>query len=114
MDAVDAVVEAWTCTLTKAEVFRIAQAHDVICAPVQDLHDVLDDPHLRARGMLTTLDHPTLGSVLFPSTPLRFEGIDPPALRAARALGADNESVYGELLGLSAAEVAGLRDAQAI
>lgn len=114
MDAVDAVVEAWTSTLAKAEVFRIAQAHDVICAPVQDLHDVLDDPHLLARGMLTRLDHPTLGPVLFPSTPLRFEGVDPPLLRPARALGADNESVYGELLGLSAAAVAALRDAQAI
>ena len=52
MEAVDAVVEAWTRTLDKDEVFRIAQAHDVICAPVQDLHDVLDDPHLHARGML--------------------------------------------------------------
>jgi crotonobetainyl-CoA:carnitine CoA-transferase CaiB-like acyl-CoA transferase len=114
MDAVDAAVEAWTSTLPKAEVVRLAQAHDVICAPVQDLHDVLDDPHLLARGMLTRIDHPTLGPVLFPNTPLRFEGLEPLALRPARALGADNEAVYGDMLGLSTADVAALRDAQAI
>ncbi len=114
MEAVDAVVEAWTRTLGKDEVFRIAQAHDVICAPVQDLHDVLDDPHLHERGMLTRMTHPLLGAAVLPGTPLRFEGITPPALRASRALGADNEAVYGELLGLSANEVAQLRVTDAI
>ena len=42
-----------------------------------------------------------LGEAVLPSTPLRFEGIVPPPLRMSRALGADNEAVYGELLGLS-------------
>ena len=35
MAATDAAVEAWTATRTKADVFRICQQHDVICAPVQ-------------------------------------------------------------------------------
>ena len=114
MEAVDAVVETWTGTLGKHEVFRIAQAHDIICAPVQDLADVLDDPHLHERGMLTRVTHPLLGAAVMPSTPLRFEGIVPPALRVARDLGADNEAVYGELLGLSPNEVVQLRADEAI
>jgi len=114
MELVDTLVEAWTSTLPKAEVFRIAQAHDIICAPVQDLADVLDDPHLLARGMLSKQMHPMLGEAVLPSTPLRFEGIVPPPLRMSRALGADNEVVYGELLGLSPNEVAQLRAADAI
>jgi CoA:oxalate CoA-transferase len=114
MDAVDAVVEAWTSRLPKAEVFRTAQAHDVICAPVQDLVDVLDDPHLLARGMLLPSQHPLLGAAVLPTTPLRFEGLEPPPPRACRALGQDNAAVYGELLGLDAAAVAALRDQDAI
>ncbi len=114
MDAVDTAVEQWTRGLDKDAVFRIAQAHDVICAPVQDLADVLDDPHLHARGMLSRVHHPSLGDVAMPSTPLRFEGVVPPAYRDSRELGADNERVYGELLGLSANEVARLRDTDAI
>ena len=109
MDAVDAVVEAWTSAHDKDEVFRITQAHDVICAPVQDLIDVLDDPHLHARGMLTRLEHPLLGSAVLPSTPLRFEGVVPPPLRVSRDLGADNEAVYAEFFGLSRDAVARLR-----
>ena len=105
---------SWTSGLDKDAVFRIAQAHDVICAPVQDLHDVLDDPHLHARGMLTRITHPLLGDTVLPGTPLRFVGIEPPALRVSRALGADNESVYAELLGLSSETIAQLRAQDAI
>jgi crotonobetainyl-CoA:carnitine CoA-transferase CaiB-like acyl-CoA transferase len=114
MDAVDAAVSNWTSGLDKDAVFRIAQAHDVICAPVSDLHDVLDDPHLHARGMLTRVAHPLLGDAVLPGTPLRFVGIEPPALRVSRALGADNESVYAELLGLSSETIAQLRAQDAI
>jgi CoA:oxalate CoA-transferase len=110
MDDVDAVVEAWTSRLPKADVFRLAQAHDVICAPVQDLADVLDDAQLRERGMLVPSQHPLLGATVLPTTPLRFEGIDPPTPQPCRALGADNVAVYGELLGLDANAVAALRE----
>ena len=108
MAATDATVEAWTSTLAKAEVFRICQQHDVICAPVQSLDDVLNDPHLLERGALAKLAHDRYGEVVLPGTPLRFEGAQPPAVKLPRPAGADNAAVYGELLGLSAAEVAKL------
>ena len=49
-----------------------------------------------------------------PSTPLRFQDVDPPAVSLPRNAGADNESVYGELLGLSADDVVSLQDVGAI
>ena len=114
MAATDEIVEAWTATLPKAEVFRICQQHDVICAPVQSLHDVVNDPHLLERGALAKLAHDKFGTVALPSTPLRFEGEAPPPVTLPRAAGADNEAVYGELLGLSAEEVGELAEAGAI
>ncbi len=108
MAATDAAVEAWTSTLAKAEVFRICQQHDVICAPVQSLEDVLHDPHLLERGALGKLAHETYDEVILPSTPLRFEGEETPTVKLPRAAGADNVKVYGELLGLSAEAVATL------
>lgn len=110
----DAVVEAWTASLPKAEVFRICQQHDVVCAPVQSLADVLNDPHLLARGALVKLAHEGYGEVVLPSTALRFTDVEPPDVRLPRAAGADNEAVYGELLGLSAREVQALADDEAI
>jgi crotonobetainyl-CoA:carnitine CoA-transferase CaiB-like acyl-CoA transferase len=114
MADVDAAVEAWTSQHTRDDVFARAQAHDVICAPVHDLDDVLRDPHLFARGALRVAHDRTLGDVALPSTPLRFEGVDPPEAIPAPALGQDNERIYGELLGLGAAEVAALRERGAI
>ena len=114
MNATDAIVEAWTSTLPKAEVFRICQDHDVICAPVQSLHDVLHDPHLLQRGALQKLAHEKYGEVILPSTPLRFEGEQPPPVRLPQPAGADNETVYGDLLGLSRQDVEELSTAGAI
>ena len=114
MAATDAAVEAWTSTLPKAEVFRICQEHDVICAPVQSLDDVLNDPHLLERGALAKLAHEHFGDVTLPSTALRFEDVEPPPVTLPRALGADNESIYGGLLGLDDSELESLAEAGAI
>ncbi len=114
MQATDAVVEEWTSTLPKAEVFRKCQQHDVICAPVQSLHDVLHDPHLLERGALAKLEHGKYGTVMLPSTPLRFEGESPPPVQLPCGAGEHNEAVYGELLGLSASEIGELASNGAI
>ncbi len=114
MQATDAAVEAWTATLPKAEAFRICQRHQVPCAPVQSLEDVLNDPHLLERGALAKVAHEHYGEVSLPSTPLRFQDLDPPAVSLPRPAGADNERVYGDLLGLSASDLASLEDDGAI
>ena len=114
MEATDEAVEAWTSTLPKDEVFRICQQHDVICAPVQSLDDVLNDPHLLERGALAKLAHERYGDVTLPSTALRFEDVEPPPVALPRHLGADNESIYGDLLGLSRSDMDELAEAGAI
>ena len=114
MELTDSIVEEWTKSLPTSEVFRICQEHEVICAPVQTLEDVLQDPHLIERGALQELHHPLLGDLMLPSTPLRFDDVDPPKVELPRALGEDNESIYGEFLGLSEDEVIELREQEAI
>ena len=114
MEATDDAVEAWTSTLPKDEVFRICQEHDVICAPVQSLDDVVNDPHLLERGALAKLAHGQFGDVTLPSTALRFEDVEPPPVALPRGLGADNERVYGGLLGLGVSELEELAEAGAI
>lgn len=114
MERTDAEVESWTRQHSTDEVFRICQEHEVICAPVQSLQDVLADPHLIARGALQKLNHPDLGDLMIPSTPLRYLDMEPPKASLPRALGADNGSVYGEFLDLSSEEVAELKESDAI
>mgnify|MGYP001368858491 FL=1 len=114
MDEVDALVEAWTRTLTKAEIFAIAQSAGMICAPVQTLEDVVNDPQLLARGTLAWAEDKWGEQSLKFHTPIRFKGMQTPGVPDMPSLGAHSESVLLEFLGMDADEVARLRNAQAI
>jgi formyl-CoA transferase len=50
-------------------------------------------------------DHPELGRIVVPHSPLRFDGVAQRELAPSRGLGADTDRVLRERLGLSAAEV---------
>jgi crotonobetainyl-CoA:carnitine CoA-transferase CaiB-like acyl-CoA transferase len=114
MDEVDAIVGAWVATLTKGEAEAEAQRHHVPTAAVRDLEEVVNDPHLHQRGMLRWIDHPVVGRIAAPHSPIRLHGVEPMELTLNPELGADNDRVYGEWLGLEAAEIASLREDGAI
>ena len=109
MAEVDGLIEAWTRTLTKAEAFAILRRHRVPSAPVRDLAEVMHDPHMHQRGMLERIDHPDLGEIVVPTSPLRFHGADKVETVPSPRVGQHNGDVYGEWLGLPAEEVEGLR-----
>ena len=77
MDETDAVVTEWTMTLGKMEVFARAKALRIPCAPVRTAPEVMNDPHMHERGMLSRIDHPELGEIIVPATPLRLHETDP-------------------------------------
>lgn len=114
MDATDALVNSWTRSRPRAEITAIMQEHGVICAPVNDLNDVVNDPHLAARGTVEKRPHPTLGEIAQIHTPLRYRDIDPPALTDPPELGAATAEVLAELAGVDPAEFTRLRDAGVI
>jgi crotonobetainyl-CoA:carnitine CoA-transferase CaiB-like acyl-CoA transferase len=110
MDDTDAVVSEWTRTLPKMEVFARAKANRVPCAPVRTAPEVMHDPHMHERGMLEDVDHPELGPITVPTTPLRLHGSGKPPMAPSPKIGQHNEEIYGGWLGLSAAEIAALRE----
>ncbi|MFO1161840.1 MAG: CoA transferase [Reyranellaceae bacterium] len=108
MAAVDALVEGWTRTLTRDAAADKLLAASVPCAPVRELPEVIVDRNMHARGSLQWLDHPTLGRVVLPHSPLVFEGSQRRPLQPSDRLGASNQAVFGKWLGHSAAELAQL------
>lgn len=109
MAEVDGLIEAWTRTKTKAEAFAILRRHRVPSSPVRDLAEVMHDPHMHQRGMLERIDHPDLGEIVVPTSPLRFHGADKVETVPSPRIGQHNGDVYGEWLGLSAEEIEGLK-----
>jgi crotonobetainyl-CoA:carnitine CoA-transferase CaiB-like acyl-CoA transferase len=110
----DAVVEHWAKDLTRAEIFAATKTHKVPSAPVRDLHEVLANQHMKGRGMLEEIEHPLLGRITVPGSPLRYHGT--PQTRAAPSppTGAHNVEVLGELLGLDPEDVGALKAEGAI
>ena len=109
MEVLDRIVSGWTLSLSRADIFAKAQAHGVICAPVQNLDEVVNDPHLLARGSLKRRPHPQLGTIAQLQTPLRYADFDPPPLTDPPALGDVTAEVLAELAGVDAEELAVLQ-----
>jgi len=114
LDEIDAAVSNWTRTLPKMEIFARAKTGRIPCAPVRTAPEIMADPHMHERGMLEEIDHPELGRVTVPNSPLRLHGMDKVPLRPSARPGQHNDEVYGGWLGLSAAEIASLKEAGAI
>ncbi len=108
-DAVDAVVTPWTAKLPKDEAARILKENRVPAAPVRDLVEVTADTHMHERGMLHDIDHPELGAIVLPTSPLRFSGSPPPEIRPEPGIGEHAGEVLAEWLGMDAKAVTGLK-----
>jgi len=99
--ALDAAVEAWTAKYTPHQVMVILQRDGIAAGVVQTAEDLYRDPHLRERGFAREVFHPEVGwaTRAGPSARLTEHGFEPSGY--AHVAGEDNETVLGELLGLS-------------
>lgn len=115
MDAVDAAIAELTRPYTKSELFELLIRNRVPCAPVRTLVEVVNDPHLHARGSLQWIQHPEYGRIVVNTSPLRFAGDDGAVpYKPSSALGADTEAILTERLSLAAGQVRELRDRQVL
>jgi CoA:oxalate CoA-transferase len=104
-----AVIEAWLATFpTRQAAIAALERHRIPCAPVLTVNEAMAQPHLRERGTVRRVEDADLGTFDIPGLPVRFsEWATAPAPRAD-LLGAHNEQVLRDLLGLSPADIAAL------
>ena len=62
-DEVDAVVSSWVATQTREEALKAFADAEVTAAPVYDIDDLVDDPHVVGRGIFAELPDAELGWV---------------------------------------------------
>jgi crotonobetainyl-CoA:carnitine CoA-transferase CaiB-like acyl-CoA transferase len=109
IDFVDEVVSGWTAKRTRDDLYEKLRKHRVPCAPLRDLGEVVHDPHMHARGMLQKVEHPLLGELVLPTSPMRYRDEPERKLKPSKALGADTADVLADLIGFDALEVEELR-----
>ena len=110
MDEVDSAIAAVTSRYTKTELFDLLISNRVPCAPVRTVTEVIDDPHLHARGSLQWIDHPEYGRIVVPSSPLRFLHEEKVPYRPSERLGEHTDEILAERLKMTSDRIGQLRD----
>lgn len=106
-----ALIGAWIATLSTDDAVKVLEQHGVPSGRVRSPGEATRDPRLLARGETERLEHPVYGAVddvVVGGLPIRMTGSFTGFDRAAPGLGEHNAAVYGELLGLTEAQLAEL------
>ncbi|HEY7494646.1 MAG TPA: CoA transferase, partial [Candidatus Tectomicrobia bacterium] len=107
-EELNAIMAAYCQTRTKHQAMTEIASLGIPCGAVQDTVEVMQDAHLKARGMLAEVQHPVAGTFTMPGCPVRLED-SPVRVSAAPLLGEHNQEIYGQLLGYTAAQVQQLK-----
>jgi benzylsuccinate CoA-transferase BbsF subunit len=105
---IDRRIGEWSRTRTREEAVRALRARGLRAAPVLSIAEVMADPQLRHRAFFRGLPHPVMGSVQCFSAPFTLSETPLRQEHAGPTLGADNDLVFGRILGLSEEDRAAL------
>ncbi|SDV46992.1 CaiB/BaiF CoA transferase family protein [Chitinasiproducens palmae] len=86
----------------------------VPAGPINNVAEVLADPHVRARGMVSEFDHPSVGTFGALPLPFKFDGFANPEVARPPLLGEHTDQVLRERLGYDEQRIAALRHEGAI
>jgi crotonobetainyl-CoA:carnitine CoA-transferase CaiB-like acyl-CoA transferase len=95
---------------TTAEWIEKLEALKIGCGPINTLKEVFADPHVIARDMTVEMRHASGTQVKVIANPVKLSATPPSYRSAPPALGEHNKEVLNGLLGMSEAEIAGLKE----
>ncbi len=115
VDALEAQISDWTRTREDYDVMERCQQAGIAAGVVQNSEDLYRrDPQLAARDFFETIPHFKKGEVVACGIPLGLQGTPGRTTHTGSSVGHDNDLVFREVLGLSAAEIEGLTERGAI
>jgi benzylsuccinate CoA-transferase BbsF subunit len=113
-DDLETEIMTWTLTQDPLEATERLEAAGIAASPPLKNSELAEDPHLAARSFFVEKEHPEVGVRQHAGIPWRMSDTPCEVRRAAPVLGQDNDYVYGELLGMSADQIADLKARQVI
>lgn len=103
-DFVVSTLEETFATRSRSEWLKVLDSYDIPNAPVNDIAEVFSNDQVLARGMVQSYEHPTVGEVKYPPSPVKFSDWDA-SRKPAPMLGEHTVEVLTELLGLEESTV---------
>ena len=105
VEELDTIIAEWIAGRTADEAMEIFIAHEAAAAPIYDVSEVVADPQFQARKVVVPVDDQDLGSIRMQAPTPRLSDTPGRINFTGPHLGQHNAKIYGELLGLDAAEV---------
>jgi crotonobetainyl-CoA:carnitine CoA-transferase CaiB-like acyl-CoA transferase len=96
-DEVMAVLSEKISAIPRAELLRILDEVEVPIGPVNDVAEILNDPHVRARRLVGSFDYPGVGEFKALGLPYKFLGFDNPEIGRPPTLGEHTSKILAEL-----------------
>jgi crotonobetainyl-CoA:carnitine CoA-transferase CaiB-like acyl-CoA transferase len=97
VDAVDAAIQAFVGARDRDEVLAFFAAAEVTVGPVYDVSEIMDDPHIAARGSVVELEDADIGALPMHAVFPRLSATPGAIRKPAPALGADTDDLLAEL-----------------
>jgi crotonobetainyl-CoA:carnitine CoA-transferase CaiB-like acyl-CoA transferase len=107
-------IEKWAANYTVREAGEILDRERVANSPILNIQQVVDDPHLNARGYFVEVEHPIIGKAKIPGIPFKLSETPGEVERPSPLVGEHNELILGKYLGISSAEVKQLKEEGAL
>lgn len=103
------LLEEWLLSFsTRDEPLAILDEVRILSAPVLDIEQIINHPHMKARGAMQDVPHPGMGPIGIPKTPIHYSDTKVEIRRPAPLLGQHNADVLSRYLGYSAEKVSTL------
>ncbi|MCW4035959.1 MAG: CoA transferase, partial [Candidatus Bathyarchaeota archaeon] len=99
----------WTSRMKVAEIVDALDREQVPVAPILQIDQAVEDPHVKARGIINITEHPAAGTVRSPGFPVKLSRTPGTIRLPAPTIGQHNEEVLTQLLGYTKEQVAELR-----
>ena len=105
----DALISAWTATLTSEQLEAVLNEHDVPNGKIYTAPDMLSDAHFAAREAIVTMVHPLLGDFPMQNVVPKLSDTPGEVRWVGPELGEHTDEVLAEVLGIDGDELAALR-----
>ena len=103
--AVDRLVADWARKHSQEQAVRLCDQAEVPCGIVAAVDELFRDPHYAARGNIVRVNDARAGALAVPNVVPRLTATPGAVDTLGPGLGQHNSEVYGELLGLTAADL---------
>ena len=107
-EILEPLIEAETKKRSTREWLEVLEGSGMPYAAVNDIRSTLDHPHVRARNMVTRIQHPACGPIDLVDVPVKYSGSQPRVRDPPPLLGQHTHEILTKILGTSRSELAKL------